>query len=106
MKQDDREQIQKLHQDWEQIDELAAHSSTSVINIKEQLADYRAMEKKRFYKELAIFLFTAVFVLTVFALSIVQVPRVFIYIQVGATFLAPIVLFLLFKRKKQEGETL
>ncbi|OIJ14322.1 hypothetical protein BKP37_08210 [Anaerobacillus alkalilacustris] len=102
-RRDDQEQIQKLKHDWEQVDKLGGSSSISVIEINNQLKAHEAKQAKKFYKELTLFLFTAVCILSAIIISFVQSPVFFIAIQIGAIFLAPLVLFVLLKRRKQEG---
>ena len=105
MKQtDDHEQIQSLQQDWEQLDELGEHWSVTEMEIKSQVKVFQEKQKKKFYKELATFLVTAVFVLSIFIISIVQAPVLFIMIQIGAIFLAPIMFYVLSIKKKQQGK--
>jgi len=99
-------QIEKLKQDWNQLDELAGNPSLSTIEMKQQLEVYQEKQKKRFYKELVIFFATAVLILSCFIISFVQVPVLFIVIEIGAMILGPIVYFALVKRKNKEGKVL
>ena len=39
--------IQKLKQDWEQLDELAGNPSISAIDMKRKIAEYQEKQKKR-----------------------------------------------------------
>lgn len=102
IRRDDQDEIQRLKHDWEQLDELGERSPATIAEIKEQVTVYQAKQKKAFYRELAIFLFTGVFIIGAIVMSIVQAPLLFITIQVGAVVLAPIILYVLSKRKKQE----
>ena len=106
MQKEEQHQLEKLQQDWQQLDELAGHPSISTIEVKQQLAVHQEKQKKGFYKELMIFLMTAVFILSFFIISIVQAPVLFIMIEVCTAILGPIVYFVLVKRKKQEGKIL
>jgi Ca2+/Na+ antiporter len=106
IRRDDPDEMQKLKHDWEQLDELGEHLPATIAEIKEQVTVYQAKQKKAFYRELAIFLLTAVFIMSAIVMSIVQAPLLFIVLQVGAIFLAPIILYLLSKRKKQEEKVL
>ncbi|MCL7746695.1 YxlC family protein [Halalkalibacter alkaliphilus] len=100
---EDQEHIRKLQQDWKQLDELGDRSSASFAEIKEQLAAYRVKQKQVFFKELIIFLATAVLILSVTLTSLFQAPVIFIVIQAGAVVVAPIIFFVLIRRKKREG---
>ncbi|OIJ19424.1 hypothetical protein BKP45_13340 [Anaerobacillus alkalidiazotrophicus] len=102
-RRDDQEKILKLKHDWEQVDKLGGNSSISVLEIKNQLKVHEAKQAKKFYKELTLFLFTAVCILSAIIMSFVQSPVLFIAIQIGSIFFAPLVLFVLLKRSKQEG---
>ncbi|KHF37827.1 YxlC family protein [Halalkalibacter okhensis] len=99
---EDQEHIRKLQQDWQQLDELGERSVT-FSEVKEQLSTYRVKQKQLFYKELIVFLVTALFILSVTLMSLLQAPVLFIIIQVVAVVGAPVVLFFLIKRKKREG---
>lgn len=105
MKGNDESNIKQLKQDWQQLDELS-EPSVSTMEIKSQLHVYRENRKKSFYKELAIFLCTAFVILSTFTLSSVRAPGLFIAIQVGATLLAPLFLFVLLKRRNRKGKVL
>ncbi|MFC0469949.1 YxlC family protein [Halalkalibacter kiskunsagensis] len=103
MNHEDQERvIQKLQQDWEQLDELGDRTP-SLIEIKDQIILFEAKKKKAFYKELGLFLLTAVLILSVFVTSVFQAPYMFIVIQVCAIVVAPLVCYVLAKREKKEG---
>lgn len=98
-------QLQKLQQDWEQLDGLKEFLSPSILEIKEQVGVFQTKQKKRFYKELALFFFVAIVTLSAVLLSVFRAPDLFVLIQIGAMIVAPMVLFILLKRKKQKGNT-
>ncbi|MDT8858768.1 YxlC family protein [Alkalihalobacillus sp. MEB130] len=103
---EEQEQISKLQHDWKQLDELGDRSPASVLQIKELIALQKEKQKRAFYKEVSIFFVTAILLLSVFMMSIVQAPVVFLTVQVGAIVFAPIILYVLVKRKKDEGKVL
>jgi hypothetical protein len=102
IRNDEKDNLQKLQQDWKQLDEIGENKPTTIADIKEQVMVYQTKQKYVFYKELTIFLFTAVLIMTVFVMSITHAPILFITIQFGAILLAPIILYVLSKRKKRE----
>lgn len=102
IRNDEKDNLQKLQQDWKQFDEIGEHKPTTIADIKEQVMVYQTKQKHVFYKELTIFLFTAILIMTVFVMCITHAPILFITIQVGAILLAPIILYVLSKRKKRE----
>ncbi|MCM3671852.1 YxlC family protein [Mesobacillus maritimus] len=105
-KEEQHHQIEKLKQDWKQLDELAGDPSLSAIEMKQQLEVYQEKQKKRFYKELLMFFATAVLILSCFIISLVQAPILFLVVEIGAMILGPIVYFALVKRKNKEGKVL
>ncbi|WP_428909902.1 YxlC family protein [Niallia sp. Krafla_26] len=105
MKRNDETNINQLKRDWRQLDELG-EQSVSKVEVKELLHDYREKKRRTFYKELVIFLCTAFVILSSFAFSFVRAPGIFIVIQVGASLLPPIILFVLVKRKNKRGKTI
>jgi hypothetical protein len=105
-KRDDQEKLKMLKRDWNQLDELGEDPPAALVEIRKQLDALHEQQRKTFYKELKVFLTTAVFILTVIITSIVQQPVIFIGIQAAASILAPIVLYALMKRKRREGKVL
>lgn len=105
MVRNDEYNIKQLKQDWQQLDELG-EPSVSTMEIKNGLHVYREKKKRMFYKELVIFLCTALVILSSFTVSFLRAPGLFMAIQVGATILAPLLLFVLFKRKNRKGKVL
>lgn len=103
---DNQEIVKTLQRDWNQLDELGEQPPVALLEIREQLEALQEQQKKRFYKELIVFLSAAVFILTAVMMSIVQRPVIFIGIQAAASLLAPIVLLALIKRKRREGKVL
>jgi hypothetical protein len=105
MERNDEYNIKQLKQDWQQLDELGK-PTVSKMEIKNGLHVYREKKKRVFYKELVIFLCTAIVILSSFTLSFYRAPGLFIAIQVGASILAPLFLLVLFKRKNKKGKIL
>jgi Family of unknown function (DUF5345) len=105
MVRNDEYNIKRLKQGWKQLDELD-QPSVSMMEIKNGLHVYREKKKRTFYKELVIFLCTAFVILSSFTVSFLRAPGLFIAIQVGASILAPLLLFVLFKRKNRKGKIL
>ncbi|KKK38619.1 hypothetical protein WQ57_08500 [Mesobacillus campisalis] len=101
---EDQEQLKALKRDWKQLDELGDCSPASLMEMKAQLASLKVKQKKKLYRELCIFLSIAVFILSMIVMGILKQPSLFIALQAGASLLAPMVLYVLFKRKKQEGK--
>ncbi len=101
---EDQEQLNALKRDWKQLDDLGDCSPASLMEMKAQIASFRVKQKKKFYRELYIFLSIAVFILGMIVIGIMKQPSLFIALQAGASLLAPMVLYVLFKRKKQEGK--
>lgn len=93
--------ISQLKRDWEQIDELADNDS-SVMKIKEQVMAYKVKRKQAFYKELGLFILTALFTLTLIITTVFQAPIVFMTIQAAAAFVVPVA-YILYKRSRREG---
>ena len=105
MERNDEYNIKQLKQDWQHLDELD-QPSVSIMEIKNELHVYQEKKKRTFYKELVIFLCTAFVILSSFTLSFLRAPGLFVAIQVVASILAPILLFILFKRKNRKGKIL
>ena len=105
MERNDESNIKQLKQDWQHLDELD-QPSLSMMEIKIGLHVYHEKKKRTFYKELVIFLCAAFVILSSFTVSFFRAPGLFIAIQVGASILAPILLFILFKRKNRKGKIL
>ncbi len=98
--------IQKLKQDWEQLDELAGNPSISAIEMKRKIAEYQEKQKKRFYKELMNFYVAALCILGFSIPSLIKAPGLFIVIEILAMIMGPIVYYILVKRKKKERKIL
>ncbi|QFT87429.1 hypothetical protein FIU87_02095 [Bacillus sp. THAF10] len=94
--------IKKLQNDWKQLEELATPPIPTAQKLQEQLQLSKAKKRKAFQKELGIFIFTAFIILTIFTATILQVPQLFIIIQLSAFIVAPITYYILHKRN-QEG---
>ncbi len=105
MCRNDEENIKQLKQDWKQLDDLGVQN-VSMIQIKDKIHLYHEEKKRKFYKELVIFLCVAFVILSAFTLSYLRSPGLFIAIQVGASVLAPLFLFVLAKRKNRKGKVL
>lgn len=105
-KKEDEIHLEKLKHDWQQLDELADNKSITAMSVKQQLEVYQEKQKRRFYKELLIFFMTAVCILSVVTISVVQAPGLFVAIEIGASLLGPIVFYILVKRRKKEGKAL
>lgn len=105
MRKDDETNIKQLMRDWQQLDELS-EQSISMMEIKNELHLYHEKKKRTFYRELVIFLCTAFVILSTFTISFVRAPGLFITIQIGASVLAPLLLFILFKYKNRKGKVL
>jgi hypothetical protein len=99
------ELLTKLQKDWHQLDELASPPIPEARHIQEQLLTAKAATKKAFYKELALFIATALVILTAFTTIVLQAPAIFIVTQVSAIVIAPLVLLLL-RKNKQQGSIL
>ncbi|MFZ0445680.1 MAG: YxlC family protein [Bacillus sp. (in: firmicutes)] len=105
MARNDESNIKQLKHDWQQVDELD-QPSVSMMEIKNGLHVYQEKKKRTFYKELLIFLCAAFVILSSFTISFLRAPGLFIAIQVGASILAPLLLFVLLKRKNRKGRVL
>ncbi|WP_096199995.1 YxlC family protein [Bacillus sp. FJAT-45350] len=105
MRRNDEENINQLKRDWKQFDDLG-EEYVSMVEIKDQLNLYHEKKKRTFYKELVIFLCSAFVILSAFTLSYLRAPGLFIAIQVGASVLAPLFLFVLAKRNNRKGKVL
>ena len=105
MVRSDEYNIKRLKQDWQQLDELD-QASVSMMEIKNGLHVYQEKKKRTFYKELLIFLCAAFVILSSFTISFLRAPGLFIAIQIGASILAPLLLFVLLKRKNRKGRVL
>ncbi|WP_223702081.1 YxlC family protein [Sutcliffiella deserti] len=97
--------IEKLHKDWKHIDDLASPPSPSNEELKEMLVTAKVEARKAFYKELTIFITSAMIILAFLTTAVFQAPMTFIVVQVLAIIIAPIIFVLLYSRK-QEGPTL
>ena len=103
----DHEAIRKLLNDWRQVDQLGEErGSIHPLEIKQQLALYQERERKQLAKEIVLFLILAMCVLGSLTVIVLKAPILFIVIQGAVTILGPVVLFTLWKRRKQEGSNL
>ncbi|MCD8502364.1 MAG: YxlC family protein [Bacillaceae bacterium] len=107
MKQTENDRrIQQLKRDWENLDNLNTSSSISTSEIKQQLVQYKALQKKRLYKEVMIFLITAICILSAFAISMLQAPILFVIIQIAALVIGPALCFMLSRKSNHEGDAI
>lgn len=107
MKQTENDrQIQHLKKDWNILDSLNVNSSLSKNEIKQQLLQYKALQKKRLYKEVMVFLITAICILSAFAISMFQAPILFIIIQIAALVLGPTLFYVLSRKSNHERDAI
>ncbi|MBM7622003.1 hypothetical protein JOC95_003911 [Bacillus tianshenii] len=94
--------ISKLQKDWKQLDKLGTPQIPTLETLNEQLYAAKVERKRAFHKELSIFIITALVILTALTAAVLQAPVIFIVMQVTALIVAPLVFYMLSKRK-QEG---
>lgn len=97
--------ISKLQKDWKQLDELGTPPIPTLETLNEQLYAAKVERKRAFHKELSIFIITALVILTALTAAVLKAPTIFIVTQVSALVVAPIIFYVLTKRK-QEGSIL
>ncbi|WP_154992097.1 YxlC family protein [Priestia megaterium] len=100
--ENDNQPLHSLKKDWEQLESLASHERISLHAIQEQLLIQKQKQKKAFRKELCLFTLTALVILTVVATAILQIPALFIAIEVIGIIVAPLSFIVFhYKRKKE-----
>jgi hypothetical protein len=97
--------LSKLQTDWQQLDKLGSQLVPGKVSIKEQLAMAKAEKRKAFYKELALFIMFALFILTALTTIVFKAPLLFIWTQVLSLIAAPIIFLILSKRRAKEADT-
>ena len=103
---DDRKEklISRLKSDWQQLDGLSSQSAPNKAAIKEQLIMAKTEKRKAFYKELSMFIVFALIILTALTTMVFKAPLIFLWSQVLSLVAAPLIFFVLNKRKAKEGE--
>lgn len=91
--------VSRLQKDWKQLDELGTPPIPTLETLNDQLYVAKVERKRAFHKELSIFIITALVILTAFTAAILQAPTIFIVTQVSALIVAPIIFYVLTKRK-------
>nr|WP_295974992.1 YxlC family protein [uncultured Bacillus sp.] len=94
--------ISQLQKDWEQLDRLGSPSVPSKTALQDHLVMAKLEKRKAFYKELRLFIFIALLILTALITVVFNKPLIFIQIQILSLIAAPIIFLLLNKRKARE----
>ncbi|CAG9621374.1 YxlC family protein [Sutcliffiella rhizosphaerae] len=102
---DDKKLFTRLQKDWEQLDTLGEPPIPTAPQLKEQLQMAKIKQRKAFQKEFALFIVTALIILTTFTTVISKAPMIFVITQAIAFIAAPTFYFLL-RKSKQEGSML
>ena len=96
--------LQSLKADWKNLDEAASDQNLSSYNIQQQIHLFHQKRRKAFMKELILFIFTAIFLLSLFVTTVFKGFHIAVYIQLFSILAGPIVYLLLTKR--DEGKAL
>lgn len=96
--------LSRLQSDWQQLDRLGSQPIPGQATIKEQLAMAKAAKRRAFYKELALFIMFALFILTALTTIVFKAPLLFIWTQVLSLIAAPIIFIILSKRRAKEAD--
>lgn len=100
---EDRETIVLLNEGLERLDEWVPVLEPKTQWLELQLAEHAAALRKRFIRDLLLFLLVAAVVLTGLVAALLKLPAVFIGIQ-GAVLLACPILLLMKERKRVNSE--
>jgi len=94
--------IKNLQEDWNQLEKLSTSEEPSALFLKDNLQHYQSRKKKAFYRELKLFMITAIFLLSCLSILAFQTLYIIAIIEVASIIVAPIVYFMLMR--KQEGK--
>ncbi|WP_152654950.1 DUF5345 family protein [Oceanobacillus sp. CFH 90083] len=95
--------VSDLQRDWQKIDQLAEDSFVNEHAIAQEMERFQQKRKRRFYKELAAFIATALLLLSLLGFLLVRTQLFFIILQIGTLLAGLIILFWLY-RKETERE--
>lgn len=99
---DEKKIVQHLKQDWQHLDDLGKESF-SKVDMQEQIVMFQQKKKKAFYIESALFLLTAMVILTVVIVSLFQAPVFFLFIQIVASLIVPFGVYFTYKKVNTKG---
>ncbi|UTI43801.1 YxlC family protein [Niallia sp. RD1] len=94
--------IKNLQEDWNQLEKLSTSKEPSAFFMKDNLQYYQSRKKKAFYRELKLFIITAIFLLSCLSILAFQTLYIIAIIEVASIIVAPIIYFML--TRKQEGK--
>lgn len=94
--------IEDLQKNWNLLENLPISKESSSFFLKEQLQNYQLKRKKAFYKELKLFIITAILLLSSLSFIAFLALHTIVIMEVVSIIVAPIIYFILMR--KQEGE--
>nr|WGD69788.1 YxlC family protein [Bacillus subtilis] len=91
-----------LKSEWKKIDQTANPSIPTQKELLHQLSQMKAERRRKLLKEIILFVFCALMVVSATSLALIQVPAVFIVLQVCV--LATLPILIVTEKKRQLGE--
>lgn len=93
--------IEDLQRDWNNLEKLSI-TEPSFFFMKEQLQRYQLNKKKAFYKELKLFLITAVVLLSCLSTIAFLTPSTIVTMEIVSIIVAPIIYFILVRKQERK----
>lgn len=93
--------IDDLQRDWNNLEKLSITEPSSFF-MKEQLQSYQLKKKRAFYKELKLFMITAVLLLSCLSTIAFLTPSTLVIMEVGSIIVAPIIYFILLRKQERK----
>lgn len=95
--------IEGLQKDWNHLENLPIRKEPSSYFMKEQLQNYQLKRKKAFYKELKLFMGTAILLLSCLSIIIAFLAlHTIVIMEVVSIIVAPIIYFTLMRKQERK----
>ncbi|WP_400245255.1 DUF5345 family protein [Niallia sp. JL1B1071] len=94
--------IEDLQKDWNHLEYLPIRKEPSSYFMKEQLQNYQLKRKKAFYKELKLFMGTAILLLSCLSIIASLALHTIVIMEVVSIIVAPIIYITLMRKQERK----